>query len=198
MFSLRGVAGLALSAIVGTVLLAATPKAQGVLLDVGDRAPVFQGTADSGRAWRSRDHVGRRFLVVYFYPAAMTDGCTAQACAFRDNRSRLRELGAEVVGVSGDRVEGLRVFKRANRLNFPLLSDTEGRIARAFGVPLREGDRIRRTVGGEDVELRRDVTAARWTFIIGRDGRIAYKDTAVDPAGDGGAVIAALRRLQRG
>ena len=198
LFSLRGGAGLVVSATLGAFLLTAAPKAQGVVLDVGDRAPTFVGTADSGRAWRSRDHVGRRFLVVYFYPAAMTGGCTAQACAYRDNRSRLQELGAEVVGVSGDRVEGLRVFKRSNRLNFPLLSDTEGRIARAFGVPLGEGARMRRTVGGEEVELRRDVTAARWTFIIGRDGRIVYKDTAVDPAGDGGAVIAALRRLQRG
>ena len=198
MLSVHRATRLSASVVLGLLLLAAAASAQGRVLDVGDRAPVFQGTADTGRTWRSRDHVGRRWLVVYFYPAAMTDGCTAQACAFRDNRSRLQELGAEVVGVSGDRVEGLRVFKQANRLNFPLLSDTEGRIARAFGVPLRDGDRMRRTVGGREVEMRRDVTAARWTFIISRDGRIAYKDTAVNPAGDGTAVIAALQRLARG
>src|SRR5687768_3867398 len=78
-----------------------------VLLNVGDRAPVFQAPADDGNMWRSADHVGSEIIVVYFYPAAMTGGCTAQACAFRDNRSQLEELGATVVGVSGDRVENL-------------------------------------------------------------------------------------------
>lgn len=199
----RIAARLGAAAFVCALLLAAAPHAQTaaaqtVTLDVGDRAPSFRGTADNGRAWRSRDHVGRRFLVVYFYPAAMTGGCTVQACAFRDNRSQLQELGAEVVGVSGDRVENLRAFKGSNRLNFPLLSDTRGRVARAFGVPVGEGGHITRTVGGRETELTRDVTAARWTFIIDRDGKIAYKDTEVDPAGDGAAVIAALRRLTRG
>ena len=180
--------------LLSVLLPAAAPRAQAV--DVGDRAPVFRGTADSGRAWRSRDHVGQRFLVVYFYPAAMTGGCTEQACAFRDSRSQLQALGAEVVGISGDRLDGLRRFRRANRLNFPLVSDPQGRIARAFGVPVGDGGRITRTIGSEAVELTRGVTAERWTFIIGRDGRVAYKDTAVNPAGDGEAVLAALRRLQ--
>jgi thioredoxin-dependent peroxiredoxin len=99
------------------------------------------------------------------------------------------------VGVSGDRIEGLRTFRGANRLNFPLVSDTEGKIARAFGVPVRDGGTIKREVDGEEVELTRDVTAARWTFIIDREGRVAYKDTQVDPEGDGEAVIRALERL---
>ncbi len=182
-------------ALLGLLLLAAAPHAQTATVNVGDRAPVFRATQDNGQAWRSRDHVGRRFLVVYFYPAAMTGGCTDQACAFRDNRSQLQQLGAEVVGVSGDRVDGLRRFRRANRLNFPLLSDTRGTIARAFGVPVGEGGSITRHIGDQDVQLTRDVTAARWTFIIDRDGRIVYKDTAVNPSGDGDAVVAALRRL---
>ena len=190
-------ARLALAAL-ALLVLAAAPRAQDVVLNVGDRAPVFEGTADSGGAWHSRDHVGRRFVVVYFYPAAMTGGCTAQACAFRDNRSRLQELGAEVVGVSGDRVENLRAFKRSNRLNFPLLADTRGQIARAFGVPVGAGGEITRSVDGHDMALTRDVTAQRWTFIIDRAGRIVYKDTEVDPAGDGTAVVRALRRLTRG
>ncbi len=178
--------------------LAAAPQAQTVTLDVGDRAPVFQGASDTGGTWRSRDHVGRGLVVVYFYPAAMTGGCTEQACAFRDNRSQLQELGAEVVGVSGDRVANLRTFKRANRLNFPLVSDTRGAIARAFGVPVGAGGDITRSVNGRDATVTRDVTAARWTFIIDRAGRIVYKDTEVDPAGDGTAVVNALRRLSRG
>jgi thioredoxin-dependent peroxiredoxin len=184
-------------AALGALASAGEARAQDVVLEVGARAPVFQGLADDGNIWRSQDVVGRRALVVYFYPAAMTDGCTAQACSFRDNRSRLQELGAEVVGVSGDQIEGLRTFKGANRLNFPLLSDTAGVIAHAFGVPVRQGGTMTRTVDGREVQLRRDVTTARWTFIIDRDGRIAYKDTQVNPEGDGEAVLRALRRIQR-
>jgi thioredoxin-dependent peroxiredoxin len=197
MLSARFVVGLVACAAIAMVGSVGVAHAQEVVLNVGDRAPVFQGLADDGGVWRSQEHVGNKLLVVYFYPAAMTDGCTKQACSFRDNRSRLQELGAEVVGVSGDQLDGLRAFKGSNRLNFPLLSDTEGKIARAFGVPVRQGGQITRTVDGREVELKRDVTAARWTFIIGRDGRIAYKDTQVDPAGDGDAVLAALQRLRR-
>lgn len=163
--------------------------------NVGDPAPKFEAVADDGTLWRSQDHVGKSILVIYFYPAAMTGGCTDQACAFRDNRSVLQELGAKVVGVSGDRLENLRLFKRANRLNFPLLSDTTGAVARAFGVPLRAGGTITREIDGRQVELTRDVTAARWTFIIDRDGRIANKRVDVDPAGDGEAVIEIIRRM---
>src|SRR5690606_27483183 len=143
--------------------------------------PVFQALDDNGNPWKSQDVVGEKILVVYFYPAAMTGGCTKQACAFRDNRSRLTALGAEVVGVSGDRVENLKVFKGANRLNFPLLSDSRGEIAKAFGVPVKEGATITRTVDGKEVTLTRDLTTARWTFIIGRDGRIVFRETQVNP-----------------
>lgn len=179
--------------------LAGTARGQDAAgLKVGDRAPAFEARTADGEVWRSTDHVGEKLLVVYFYPAAMTGGCTKQACSFRDDRTRLTELGAEVVGVSGDRVEGLQVFKQAHRLNFPLLSDADGDVARAFGVPLREGGTITRTVDGEETTLTRDVTTARWTFIIGRDGRIVYKDTEVDAAGDSQAVLAAIKRLQDG
>lgn len=194
MLSFRAVVGLAALA---TSVAVGGAEAQEAVLNVGDPAPAFEAVADDGQLWRSEEHVGRSILVVYFYPAAMTDGCTKQACSFRDNRSQLQELGAEVVGVSGDRLDNLRAFKGSNMLNFPLLSDTEGSIARLFGVPLRQGGTITRTVDGRELALTRDVTAARWTFIIGRDGKIAYKETQVDPAGDGEAVVAALRKLAR-
>jgi peroxiredoxin Q/BCP len=145
--------------------------------------------------WRSSDYAGDRIIVVYFYPAAMTGGCTAQACAFRDHRSQLEELGATVVGVSGDRIENLRVFKGQYQLNFPLLSDPNGVVMRAFGVPVREGATITREVNGDTVALTRDITAARWTFIIDRDGRIVHKETQVDAEGDSRAVLDVIRRL---
>jgi peroxiredoxin Q/BCP len=176
--------------------LTAPALATAAELKVGDKAPPFEAKADDGTTWRSSDHVGKQTLVVYFYPAAMTPGCTKQACSFRDNQSKLQELGATVVGVSGDQEEGLRVFKGSNRLNFPLLSDPQGEVAKKFGVPVSQGGTITREVDGKNVELKREVTTARWTFIIGKDGRIAYKDTQVEPAGDGEAVIEALRKIQ--
>lgn len=177
------------------VLVPVSLSAQDVVLNVGDRAPAFQAPADDGTMWRSTDHVGEKILVVYFYPAAMTGGCTAQACAFRDHRSQLEELGATVIGVSGDRIENLRVFKGQNALNFPLLSDPNGVVMRAFGVPTRAGGTITREIDGDSIQLTRDITAARWTFIIGRDGRILFKETEVDAEGDSRAVIEAIRRL---
>ncbi|MDG5766242.1 peroxiredoxin [Balneolales bacterium ANBcel1] len=172
-----------------------TSHAQNTPLNIGDPAPEFQGTNHEGETWKSSDHKGE-ILVVFFFPAAMTGGCTAQACSFRDNRTRLTELGAEVVGISGDRVEGLEIFRRAHNLNFPLVSDSEGRIAGAFGVPVRDGGTFIAEVDGEQKELVRDLTTARWTFVIDKDGNIAHVDTEVDAEGDSEAVIAAIRKME--
>lgn len=177
------------------VLATSEAHAQDALLKVGDRAPAFEAVADNGKLWKSRDNVGKRFLVVYFYPAAMTAGCTTQACLFRDNRTQLTKMGADVIGVSGDRVANLKAFKGSNRLNFPLLSDTAGAVARAFGVPVRQGATVKRTVDGKEVELTRDVTTARWTYIIDPSGKIVYKATDVNPEGDPKEVLAVLQRL---
>jgi peroxiredoxin Q/BCP len=179
----------------GGLATASAQQAPPIELKVGDMAPVFEGLADNGQTWNSQEGRAGKLLVVYFYPAAMTGGCTAQACMFRDDRTKLLDMGAEVVGVSGDRIANLKAFKGSNRLNFPLLSDTAGVIAQAFGVPTSAGGTIKREVDGQEIELTRDVTAARWTFIIGRDGRIVFKETEVDPAGDSKAVLAAIERL---
>jgi thioredoxin-dependent peroxiredoxin len=194
--ALRSAAALLALAAIFVAATGTRAAAQETVLNVGDRAPIFEARADDGGLWRSRENVGRSILVVYFYPAAMTSGCTTQACTFRDNRSVLQELGAEVVGVSGDRVDALRAFKGVNRLNFPLLSDTTGVVARSFGVPIRDGGTITREVEGGSVELTRDLTMARWTFVIDRNGRIVYKETDVDPAGDPEAVIQFLRGMR--
>lgn len=197
---LQSVAGRALS-MVGLVLaLFAAPGAvqaqESTALAVGDRAPAFEARDDKGKVWRSKENVGKRLLVVYFYPGALTGGCTKQACAFRDNRSQLSKLGANVIGVSGDKVETLKIFKGQNRLNFPLLSDADGRIAKAFGVPVRAGGTVKSTVDGKEVTLARDLTTARWTFVIDQKGNVVYRDTQVDPVGDSERVIAAIRRIQ--
>src|SRR5581483_1290619 len=89
--------------------------------------------------WKSSDHVGKKILVVYFYPADLTSGCTKQACGFRDDMKKLTEKGVEVVGVSGDSVKNHQIFKKVHDLNFTLLADEDGSIAKKFGVPVGKG-----------------------------------------------------------
>jgi peroxiredoxin Q/BCP len=158
-------------------------------LKIGDKAPVFKAIADDGSEWDLKKFLGKKYIVVYFYPAAMTGGCTKQACSYRDHREDLISAGIEVVGVSGDNIKGLQLFKKAENLNFTLLSDEKGDIAKAFGVPLTEGGAIKRTVGGTEFDLIRGVTAKRWTFIIGKDKKIIYKNESVSAEKDSEEVL---------
>ena len=154
-------------------------------LKVGDAAPAFAGTDDQGKPWKSADHIGKHIVVVYFYPADLTGGCTKQACGFRDDMAKLTDKGVEVVGVSGDAVLSHQIFKKLHTLNYPLLADSDGSVAKAFGVPLKAGGVVKgKDADGKAVELKRDVTAARWTFVIGKDGKILAKDTTVKAAED--------------
>lgn len=130
--------------------------------------------------------------MVYFYPAAMTGGCTKQACSYRDY-VKSGDSTFLVVGISGDAVQNLKWFQTSEKLNFPLLSDPAGTIAGQFGVPVNAGEKvIARTVDGKDVELKRSATAARWTFIISPEGKVLYKSEKVKAAEDLNAVMAFL------
>ena len=164
-------------------------------LKVGDSAPEFEAKDDQGKLWKSKDHVGKKVVVVYFYPADMTGGCTKQACAFRDSKDDLKKAGVTVVGVSGDSVRNHQLFKKAHSLNFPLLADEDGRVAKAFGVPVRGGGEVNRTIDGVEEVLVRGVTASRWTFVIGPDGRIAHKNTKVNAAEDSKSVLKVVQQL---
>jgi thioredoxin-dependent peroxiredoxin len=167
--------------------------------DVGDKAPSFEATDDHGNIWKSDDHVGKGVLVVYFYPADLTGGCTRQACGFRDDMKELAAKGIEVVGVSGDSVENHQIFKKAKNLNFTLLSDEKGTIAKAFGVPTKGGGTITiNTPDGQTHSLTRGITAARWTFVIDKEGKIVLKEKSVkNPGGDAKAVAAAVDSLKK-
>ena len=165
-------------------------------LSVGDPAPEFSAKDDRGNDWNSSDHVGKKILVVYFYPADMTGGCTAQACGYRDHFDKLADKDVAVVGVSGDTVESHQAFKKAHDLNFTLLADTDGSIAKKFGVPVTEGEKtVRKVIQEIEHVLTRNVTAKRWTFVIGKDGKIAYRDDAVKAKQDPETVLAAIDRL---
>ena len=165
-----------------------------VNLEVGDKAPVFEAPDEEGATWQSAKHVGKKIIVVYFYPGDFTPGCTAQAQRFRDNMNKISGLGAEVVGISGDSSTTHALFKQAHKLNFSLLADDEGRVARQFGVPVGPGAVVKtKDADMKLLSLKREVTTARWTFVIGLDGKIAYKNTKVDPVTDSKQIEAFLQ-----
>src|SRR5262245_10626603 len=160
-----------------------------VELNVGDKAPSFETRTDEDGTWSSAEHAGKKWVVIYFYPGDFTPGCTAQANAFRDAMHKLTEKGVTVVGVSGDSVATHALFKKAQKLNFTLLADEDGAIAKKFGVPVSKGAKVKaKDAEGKPIEITRNVTAARWTFIIGKDDKIAYKNTKVTPAQDAKAI----------
>ncbi|MEB7504617.1 thioredoxin-dependent thiol peroxidase [Arthrobacter koreensis] len=102
-------------------------------LTPGDKAPDFTLTASDSSAQSLADLRGRS-VIVYFYPAAATPGCTKEACDFRDNLNSLAASGYSVLGISPDKVEKLAKFAADEALNFPLLSDPDHAVAEAYGA----------------------------------------------------------------
>ncbi|HLY73983.1 MAG TPA: peroxiredoxin [Planctomycetota bacterium] len=185
-----------MKATLALLLLAALPSQDKVDLKVGDAAPAFAAKDDTGADWKSGDHVGKKFLVVYFYPASFTGGCTKQACAYRDDQKALNDAGAEVVGVSGDQVKNQEAFKKFHKLNFTLLADDTGDVAKAFGVETKKGGSVKQKIEDKDEEFTRGVTEMRWTFVIDKAGKIAYKNTKVVAPEDSKAVLEVLSKLK--
>src|SRR5207245_3021766 len=103
------------------------------MLAVGDRAPDFTLPADDGRKASLKDLRGKK-VVLYFYPKDDTTGCTKEACSFRDNLGRVTSKGAVLLGVSRDDTRSHVKFKDKYHLNFPLLSDDEGKVTTAYDV----------------------------------------------------------------
>lgn len=102
-------------------------------LTVGDPAPDFTLTDDSGKQVSLADHAGRK-VIVYFYPAAMTPGCTTQACDFSDSLDALTTKGYDVVGISADPPPKLAAFREKEGLRITLLSDPDRAVTRAYGA----------------------------------------------------------------
>ncbi|MCP9267053.1 thioredoxin-dependent thiol peroxidase [Xenorhabdus sp. XENO-1] len=102
-------------------------------LKAGDKAPKFSLPDQDGETVSVSDFKGQRVLV-YFYPKAMTPGCTVQACGLRDKMNELKEIGVEVLGISTDTPEKLSRFAEKEMLNFTLLSDVDHQVAEQFGV----------------------------------------------------------------
>ena len=146
--------------------------------NVGDTAPDFEGQTSDDTLVRLGDYLGKRNVVLYFYPKDDTKGCTIEACGFRDKLQSIAALWTEVVGVSVDTVESHKKFAEKNSLNFPLISDHDKKISKTYGVLSEDGSR-----------------AERMTFIIDREGKVAKIFTNVDITKHTHEIIAALKHL---
>jgi peroxiredoxin Q/BCP len=133
-----------------------------VTLHPGDRAPAFDLLDDAGARVRLDDLAGQRVLL-YAYPAAMTPGCTKQACDFRDNLGVFAGHGFTVLGISPDKPAKLASFKERDQLTFPLLSDPDRAVLTAYGA-FGEKKLYGKTVTG----------VIRSTFVISPDGLIEH------------------------
>jgi peroxiredoxin Q/BCP len=140
------------------------------------RAPSFTLTDQDGNQVNLSDYAGTS-LIVFFYPKAMTPGCTAEACDFRDNHRRLIDAGYEIVGISPDEPERNAKFREKEQLTFPLLSDPAHKVAEAFGAW-----GMKKNYGREYEGL------IRSTFVIGPDGEIEAEYRNVKASGHVGRV----------
>ena len=104
-------------------------------LEIGDKLPVFSLQDQNGQLFDSRSLLGKKNLVLFFYPKDDTPGCTKEACSFRDQFEVFKDVNAEVIGISGQSVESHKKFAEKHRLTYPLLTDTGNKLRKQFGVP---------------------------------------------------------------
>ena len=147
-------------------------------LEAGDTAPAFTLPDADGNEVSLADYAGKK-VIVYFYPAASTPGCTKQACDFRDSLAELNGEGIEVIGISPDKPAKLAKFRDAEELNFPLLSDPEKATLEAWGT-FGEKKMYGKTVQG----------VIRSTFLVDEAGKIEVAQYNVRATGH----VAKLRR----
>ena len=172
-----------------TILFLICVKSASGSMAINDQVPHFQAINSEGKSWNSKKFIGQKKLLLYFYPAAMTGGCTKQACAYRDDLKKWNSLGVEVIGISGDQPSNLSLFKKAENINFTLLSDPTGKIAKIFNVPVGKGGIIERFFKGDKYTLERGVTVKRWTFLISQTGKLLYKNNQVNAVKDSEQVM---------
>src|SRR4051812_16116777 len=135
-----------------------TFSALGEMPKVGDKAPPIEGKDQDGKSWKLSDDLGKKIALVYFYPKDDTPGCTKEACGLRDRMGDLKKDNVDVVGVSFDSAESHQKFISKFNLNFPLLVDSDGKIADALGARREPGKNMARRV----------------SFLIDKNGKIAH------------------------
>ena len=152
-------------------------------IEPGKKAPAFTLTADDGTKVRLAELKGHP-VVLYFYPRDDTPGCTREACAFRDQKAALKKLGAKVFGVSPDDVESHVKFRKKYRLNFPLLADSNHKVAEKYGAWREKNMYGKKTMGIQ-----------RCTYLIDEAGKVAKLWKRVKVDGHDEQVLEALAEL---
>ena len=132
-------------------------------LTVGDSAPLFTLPDQDGNPVSLQDFIGKQQVLVYFYPKAMTPGCTVQAQGLRDSKAELEQLNTVVFGISPDESKRLDKFCQRDELNFTLLSDVDHKVADDFGVW-----GLKKFMGKEYDGIH------RLSFLIGLDGKVSH------------------------
>jgi len=156
---------------------APTPAAPGIMLNVGDKAPDFTLPGTDGKTYTLSQLKGRT-VVVAWYPAAFTGGCTAECRQFRDSGDTIKKFDVAYFMASVDSPEKNKQFAEQEQANFPMLSDPDRKVATAYGV-------VTTPTG----------VAKRWTFYIGPDGKILFVDRGVKTATAGADLAAKLAEL---
>ena len=154
------------------------------MLQAGDKAPEFTLLSDEEKEVSLADFLGKKNVVLYFYPKDNTSGCTKEAQSFRDHLAEIAAKGAVVLGVSPDSVKSHQRFKEKQGINFTLLSDPEHRVAEAYGA-----------WGEKSMYGRKYMGIIRSTFIIGKDGVIKHVFSRVKPANHAEEVLQVLDKL---
>jgi peroxiredoxin Q/BCP len=169
--------------VAGAVALAAAAPASPAagLPAAGTPAPDFTLTTNEGKQTSLKDYRGK-WVVLYFYPKDFTSGCTLEAHNFQRDLAKYEQTGAVILGVSVDSADSHKGFCAKEGLNFTLLSDPDAKVTAAYGSAM---------------EYKGSKLAARNTFIIDPEGKIAKVYTQVDPAGHSDEVLAALAGLQK-
>jgi peroxiredoxin Q/BCP len=150
--------------VAGSMLFSTAATMQAAMPQVGDTAPPFTGQDQDGKTLKLADLVGKKIVLLYFYPKDDTPDCTKEACGFRDSLDALAKDNVEVVGVSFDFAGSHQQFIAKYKLNFRLLADTDGKIAGAYGV----------RAAGKNMDR-------RVSFLIGLDGKIAHVTDSGNP-----------------
>ena len=148
----------------------------------GQAAPPFLLPASGGKTISLTDFIGKRMVVLYFYPRADTPGCTKESCGFRDALAEFDSAKVAVLGISPDPVKDVDNFSKKFELNFPLLADADHAVAEAYGVW------VEKSMAGKSY-----MGVARTTFVIGTDGKIAHVFEKVVPEGHDQEVLAWIK-----
>lgn len=127
-------------------------------VEVGDKAPNFELLDQDGKTFNSNTLIGREIAVIYFYPKDDTPGCTKEACSFRDNFEAFTDAGVKVIGISADDVDSHKKFAEKYKLPYTLLSDTDNKVRKLFGV---KGDLF-------------GLIPGRVTFVVDKNGVIRH------------------------